>query len=224
VFIADEVFIPATPHHIIPGNGAMAKSKVETWTRKSKGKIKEDIGYNVDGAQNGIFLPRIPEIYFTNTMEVEDEDDPGTMIKVKMTDYYGTKKWGALADDKKTKIAYRIMVETELQFHQTSHGAGYLSAPNKSYDKEAIEACNTLADYMAAKAEPCPQKKGDGKFNPPYSLVGMINKESAQIKRRITGHPRGWKSWVTRLAERLTHDVASGKEKAIVHGDIHLTT
>src|SRR5262245_40929398 len=65
VFEDFEVEMAAAPHHIIPGNTAMKNSRVETWTRASKGKIKQDIGYDIDGAPNGVFLPHLPEIYFT---------------------------------------------------------------------------------------------------------------------------------------------------------------
>jgi hypothetical protein len=212
-------YIPATPHHLIPGNASMAPSDLEEWTCTSKGTIKADIGYSIDCAQNGINLPRIPDPFFTK--KVPDPANPGD--KISINELYHVDPWGQLDDADKKKISFRIMVETQLQFHQTSHGASYLNDKNLSYDEEAINYCNQLANQMKAESQVCPQKRrrNKPKYNPPYPLVHLINRKSAKLKKRITGHPRDWKSWVTRLSEQLTIAIKSGTEKAIVAGKIH---
>ncbi len=48
-----------TAHHLIPGNESWPPSKTQLykWVDKREGHIKGDIGYNVNGAENGVDLP-----------------------------------------------------------------------------------------------------------------------------------------------------------------------
>ena len=189
------VKMAAAPHHIIPGKAAMDPSTVETWTREEKGKIKEDVGYNVDCAQNGIFLPHLPEIYFTRRKEGTD---------IKMSDYYG-QKWKDLSPSAKESIGFLVMRETSLQMHYTDHDDPYAHVDNEtSYDSEAKQECNHVADLMRLKALQAKCKDGDGKVNPPYGVVNMINSKSRKLKGQITGFPKRWSSWVSPLAQDFT--------------------
>lgn len=207
------VKMAAAPHHIIPGNAAMAPSRVETWTLASKGKIKEDIGYSIDCAQNGIFLPHLPEIYFTRHIH-----------KTPMSKYYG-QTWAGLSDGAKGSIAATIHMEICLQMHYTDHDDPYVHVDHSaSYDGQCKQACNDVADYMELKASVCPEKGDDGKLMPPYGLVHMLNEESADMKDNITGVPAKWKSWVSPLAQNTTHELRTGKLNFSTKGVIHRLT
>src|ERR1700737_297587 len=74
------VIIKPTPHHLIPGNAAMAESNLEKGTCMSHGEIKEDIGYNIDGPQNGIWLPHLPHVYWTSFKDKKR--------RIRFCDYY----------------------------------------------------------------------------------------------------------------------------------------
>lgn len=189
------VKLAAAPHHLIPGKASMDKSNLETWTRESKGRIKEDIGYNIDCAQNGIFLPHLPEIYFTRYKE-------GT--KIRMSEYYG-QTWTGLSLSAKESIGFLVMGETLLQMHYTDHDDPYVHMDNETtYDSEAKQECNQLADLMRLKALQAKCKDDDGKVKPPYSLVNRINAKSNKLKAQITGFPKRWESWVSPLAQEFT--------------------
>jgi len=48
----------ANPHHLIPGNESLKEaSELLKWIFADKGIIENDIGYNVNNASNGIWLP-----------------------------------------------------------------------------------------------------------------------------------------------------------------------
>jgi galactose-1-phosphate uridylyltransferase len=48
----------ANPHHLIPGNESLKKAtELLPWIFGNKGKIENDIGYNVNNASNGVWLP-----------------------------------------------------------------------------------------------------------------------------------------------------------------------
>jgi hypothetical protein len=189
------VKLAAAPHHLIPGNAAMTPSRVETWTCADKGKIKEDIGYNIDCAQNGIFLPHLPEIYWTRHKQ-------GT--KTPMAKYYG-QTWTDLSAGSKASIGDLVMGETSLQMHYTDHDDPYAHVDNETtYDDECKQECNRLADLMAQFASVAKCKDDDGKLRPPYGVVAMLNGSSGMIRERITGFPARWQSWVSPLAQDFT--------------------
>jgi hypothetical protein len=236
VFEDFEVEMAAAPHHIIPGNTAMKRSKVESWTRKSKGKIKQDIGYDIDGAPNGVFLPHLPEIYFTRRIETGMWDDAaGDFVtqSVTMAKGYG-QSWGdnkkkkqkGLSANAKESIVYTIMLETSLQAHFSDHDASYIHTDAAmTYDLDCQRECDQLDDLMKLKSQLCPQKSNPKpSFNPPYSLVGLINGKSAEVLTRITGRPKKWSSWISAAAHQLTFDIESGKVRDSFKGVIHRIT
>ncbi|MFV9615437.1 MAG: hypothetical protein ACNYZG_05735 [Gammaproteobacteria bacterium] len=216
VFEEHATRIAAAPHHIIPGDAVMSKvAALESWTTESKGsKIKEDIGYNIDGAKNGIFLPRYPDIFGTKRDFPKTESD-GSVTKVTGPEYYGRGTWSELDPDEKKAIAYYIMCETGLQLHQTSHGAKYISDPNKNYNKEAKDACVNLAGFIKLKQMACPvDGQKDKPYDPPYGVVSLINTESDNIRKRMSGcRISNWTTWCTRISEQLTIDIKSKKVK-----------
>lgn len=201
VFESFAVRVPAAPHHLIPGQAAMRESRLEKWTCKSMSgsKIKEDIGYSIDCAQNGIFLPHLPEIYFTRHA-------PGT--KIPSAKYYG-QTWAGLSPGSKESIAFTIMNETGRQIHFMDHSTPYTSVDrddddDDNYDDECITRCNQLADLMEAMALKAECEDDNGELMPPYGLVGLINGKSAGMKMRISGPPQYWESWVSPFAEDFT--------------------
>ena len=228
VFEDFEVEMAAAPHHIIPGNTSMTHSKVETWTCNSKGKIKQDIGYDIDGAPNGVFLPHLPEIYFTRKKEATVRDSatsPWQTKKVFQSKAYG-QTWIDMSDAAKESIEYTIMLETSLQAHFSNHNKPYVHVnAAMNYDLECQDECDQLDDLMKAKALICPQKSNpDPPYNPPYSLVGLINGKSAAVLTRITGRPRRWQSWISSTSHQLTFDIEAGKVHDASKGVIHRIT
>jgi hypothetical protein len=195
VFESFPVRMAAAPHHLIPGNASMAPSRLEQWT--CAGKIIEDIGYSIDCAQNGIFLPHLPEIYWT-------KHHPETGKP--MARHYG-QTWSDLSLASKQSIGFVVMNETSLQMHYTDHDDPYVHVDNDTtYDDECKNECNQLADLMQSKELKAKCKDSNGKLAPPYSLVHRINAKSAAVRSRITGSPSQWTSWVSPLAQDLTHD------------------
>lgn len=50
--------VTANPHHLIPGNESLKEAPtLLPWIFADKGKIDNDIGYNVNNSKNGIWLP-----------------------------------------------------------------------------------------------------------------------------------------------------------------------
>lgn len=220
-----EVDMTAAPHHIIPGDAVMEVSTLETWTRADKGEIKQDIGYTIDGALNGVFLPHLPDMYWMRQQRVKDlrkarlknpEAAPALAKpdqKITLRDFYGT-EWGELSDRSQESIGETVMLATWLQMHYVDHKAQYPTAAGAtaSYNDVTLQACNNLGDLMLNYHVVCERSKADdGKRYPPYALVGKINAESSWFKGRITGRPDRWDIWVSPLAFHVTQALKSGK-------------
>lgn len=199
-----EVTVKPTPHHLIPGNAAMAKSDLEKYTCKKGGKIKQDIGYSIDCTENGVWLPHLPHVYWTSKK---------TKTK-RWCDVYG--KWSEMDPDDQDLVGKIIMGETNWQMHYTDHDDPYMDMPHDTtYDDNALERCQTLAELMRDVWGPkCKEGKGsDGKLFPPYGLVARINLESNYMLGRMTGPPGSWKEFVSPLAQRLNKAVQDKKVK-----------
>ncbi|HTO88059.1 MAG TPA: hypothetical protein VMR54_11105 [Thermoanaerobaculia bacterium] len=200
------VIIKPTPHHLIPGNAAMAESHLEVWTCKSFGEIKEDIGYNIDCAQNGIWLPHLPHVYWTSFRNKR--------TRQRFCDYYD--RWSDLSDDEQMQVGVFVMSELKLQMHYTDHDDPYAHVDDDTtYDGEAKERCNLLADLILEFwADKCPESsdKEEPYYYPPYGLVERINLQSDYMRKRITGNPRLWKSWVSPLAQEVSAELKRKKK------------
>jgi hypothetical protein len=111
--------------------------------------------------------------------------------------------------------------------HYTDHSAPYAHVnPDMNYDDECTQECNVLADLMENLANNARCQDDDGKLRPPYPLVQMINGASATVKSRITGFPSQWTSWVSTLAQDLTHKLRqdSNAPRSVYRGIIRRLT
>jgi hypothetical protein len=200
-----EVTVRPTPHHLIPGNAAMAQSDLEQWTRAKHGKIVEDIGYNVDCTRNGLWMPHLPHVYWTSYR---------TKTK-RWCDKYG--KWSKLDPDEQDFVGQVVMGETNWQMHYTDHDDPYADMPHDTtYDGNALDRCQLLAelmeDFWSIKCEEG-EDALSGKLVPPYGLVERINLQSDYMLQRMTGPPGKWKEFVSPLAQRLNKAVKDKKVK-----------
>jgi hypothetical protein len=197
-----KVDVPCTPHHLLPG-AVMSKSNLEKdgWTIKGS-QIIEDIGYNIDSAKNGIWLPHLPAIHWTKEVEVNGK-------KLKLNELYGL--FSEIGDKQQLAIGHILMGDTRLQMHYTGHGSTKKNA--KSYNKEALDRLDELAKLMKTFwSKKCEKGKSDDKIFPPYGLNLRINLQSLYLELRIKGAPRSWKSWVSPLAKSYTKALKDKKD------------
>lgn len=156
-------------HHLIPGNAAMKKSKLfksEKYLWKD-GKAKGNIGYNINGAPNGVW-------------------SPGN---------YGVRPWGtkgatfaANSGSTAKTFAFEAMEKWRTQFHD-AHGeySDFVKdALNKLFDK--LEAGNDIWCPEAKKKEEKPEEK-----DPLYVINGRLNTISARMKRMLVFPTSNWK-------------------------------
>jgi hypothetical protein len=218
---SDHGMYSAEAHHAICGNevlkkeGRLEKLLIEqgkTTSQEKAGQLKpNDVGYDVNGAKNGIWLPSVPYMYMAG--------------KKSPTKWWGDQKsWNSkhpnekkrksLAQDIKEDIAFTVMAEVKLQFHKGSHGS--VGEPHNNYVVMAIKRLRQISVLVENFSETCPMEKGkpktDPPFYPPYGLVGMLNSLSVALKRELRGAPQTWKYFISNFAlECASHWKSKGK-------------
>ncbi|HEX9886358.1 MAG TPA: AHH domain-containing protein [Longimicrobiales bacterium] len=164
-------FIQAA-HHLIPGNGSLTPSKLYKTYMVESGKVtaggvqftmEDNIGYNVNGAHNGVWLP--------GNYAIRKKKD-----KTHASPDKG-KSWSDLPPDWQVEYMEAAMEKSKGQFHDahTTYNENIRSALDKLF--VAIEAHQAIC-------EEC-QKGGDKKIPPPYFLKGYLYGISEWLKAKL---------------------------------------
>jgi hypothetical protein len=172
-------------HHLIPGNASLYNGDCDLWNYMEKDKtieaagftwtIKFNIGYNVNGNHNGVWLPG-------NYGLIKDgaEDSP-------------TKEtWSALEQDHADwQLHYVAACSKALngQFHDE----------HSKYNDKVRDLLNLIAEILFFHQTICKQCHGKfEKIPPPFIIKTRLYNISAYLKRRVTGNPQGWvRPWFT---------------------------
>jgi hypothetical protein len=172
------------PHHLIPGNESLKnsgvvpfmgdKSSIKKYSNASHIKKNQFIGYDVNSAKNGVWLPSPYALSNKNGWPAEQGMDvlkkrPG--IDLSQTE-----------DFKEAYVAESIRQSGNLQFHMR----------HVDYSDMVRKTLDAIGDKMAGMASGnCPiaamSASEDGEFDAPYGLVGRLNVLSANLKRHLIG-------------------------------------
>ncbi|MCG5056121.1 MAG: AHH domain-containing protein [Myxococcales bacterium] len=159
------VTAPVTPaaHHVIPGNASLAKTpKLLDLMEKKRGKVRDDIGYDVNSAQNGVWLP--------GNYGVSKD----SMFSRKWSDYVF-----------KLEYAMAAMNAARAQFHD-SHPI------YSAQVKQSLRAlADKITLHAPERCGICGKELSD-KSRPPYGLVGRLNRLAAVHKMFLRGPVRKW--------------------------------
>jgi hypothetical protein len=195
--------VPAA-HHLIPGNQAMDGHAIEEYTTTAVGtNLLEDIGYDINGKPNGVWLPTFPDIFKNKAVEVKGKVFKGHDITKHM---WGNKNQPVesglaevLPDAQKIPIVNLIQARWG-QAHIGDHkGTGYDRAC-----RDRLDLLNNLLLTFWQSA--CSKSENNGKLNPPYGLVGRINLQSQFMLECISPRDsaRQWTQWVSNYAKDFT--------------------
>jgi hypothetical protein len=150
-------------HHLIPGNASLKKvPSILDLMESSRGKIQSDIGYDVNSAQNGVWLP--------------------ANYGVNINSAFG-KKWSQYQHQNDYAIA--AMKRAGAQFHD-AHPE--YSDKVKTTLRALADKINLKKPEVCAI---CGKQISD-KSRPPYGLVGRLNRVSRQHHRFLAGPVRKW--------------------------------
>lgn len=150
-------------HHLIPGNASLKQAvSLLPFIAKSKGKITSDIGYNVNSAKNGVWLPGSYGVKKDSTFQT---------------------RWSQY--EFQGDYAFAAMNAAKAQFHD-SHPE-YSSKVLDVLDKLAAKMKLHAPDLCGI----CKEKVAD-KSRPPYGLVGRLDRVSGMHKKFLRGPDRKW--------------------------------
>ncbi len=185
-------------HHLIPGEASLAPSRLYKKYMVEGGKVttksgKEheilaNIGYNVNGAHNGVWLPGNYAIRATTS------PNPGV-------------SWGELGpewDDWCFDYMCACVVKAGGQFHDSHTG----------YSEKVLAYLNKLHRALVVHQDACQECQSKDKIPPPYPLKNRLYQASIELRGFLKTIPGGiWKlPWCTSdrfKADLLKHKIMS---------------
>jgi hypothetical protein len=164
--IANGVETEVTPaaHHLLPGNASVKKAallhKYMVWEKKNPKGFKGPIGYDINSAANGVWLP-------------------GNYAVRKDTDF--GKNWSQFDDPFKIAYARAAMQSCKnLQLHDAH------PAYNTKVLKTLLDVAKKLdANWVDRTKCPVCGKSLKDQAEPPYGLVGRLNALSAEHRKAL---------------------------------------
>jgi HNH/ENDO VII superfamily nuclease len=155
--------VPAA-HHLLPGNASVNKAKAlhkyMVWDGTNPKGYNNAIGYDINGADNGVWLP--------GNYAVRKETDFG-------------KNWSKFKDPFKNAYARAAMKNAgNLQLHDA----------HPSYNTNVLNTLLEIGrklDELSKDESKCPMCGDDlkDKLEPPYGLVGRLNSLSAEHRKPL---------------------------------------
>jgi hypothetical protein len=175
----EEYALQYAPHHVIPGNESLKNSPVVPYMgvkssiskyHKSSYIKKGFIGYDVNSADNGVWLPSPYALSNKNGWPAEEGME--VLKRRRGLDFTETEEF------KEAYVAATIEA-CDRQFHMR----------HVDYSDFVGKALKAIADRLAKMVNgKCPvaaDSEEDGKFDPPYGLVGRLNVLSTNLKNHL---------------------------------------
>lgn len=168
-------------HHLISGKQCMAGHAVERWIDAGKGTVKKDTGYSINNADNGIWLPSIPESMKGGT-------------------------WGGFSHRQKQDVAFAVMQAKSLQFHKGHHSIPDPEGVHDKYDEKVRGYLEELDENIEGWSKVCFLCEGipkEGPFDPNWNVHNLIDGVSRTARSLVSGPPCSWEVFISRLAMDL---------------------
>lgn len=148
------------PHHLVPGEASLPKSDIMVFVTKDHKFIKSDIGYVVNGAQNGVWLPSHSAAgNWGNTLRKDG------VVKLKTAE-------DLKAHFLQREYAFVAMEFCQAQFHDS----------HPDYSAFVVQCLNKVFIKCWAGTGWCEEcKKETSPMPPPYGLIKRIDAISARL-------------------------------------------
>ncbi|MHC4216007.1 MAG: AHH domain-containing protein [Planctomycetota bacterium] len=189
-------------HHLIPGNASLRDSNLMAFIKKGD-KIFGDIGYDVNGAENGIWLPThaalSTEMAEGKLLPGEDEAMKYAALTKKVEEDGQENPYFATFQQRYT---FNIMKKTNRQFHDAH--PDYNIFVSKVLEKINVNLINISSGCKECKKVKSP----DGKLPPYHQLVNRLNSVSSRLRPLLLGSPVSWRPpvFTSRFAAQLAAD------------------
>jgi hypothetical protein len=174
-------------HHLIPAQESLKEHKILQYIEKEKGALEENLGYDVNGAENGVWLPGPYAIEGWGDMTLEVEDLPTSTKRKAIAD----KRRAALpAKTQGLKFQGNYAIAAQLEFNAQFHDR---HVDYSKFVSRQLEKIYLL--FRLNQAYRCAQcKKNTEKIAPPRSLIARLNTLSGRLRTYLIGNPVAWRS------------------------------
>ncbi len=184
-------------HHLIPGNAALKQSRLNKYMLKgSKVKgasgsftIKENLGYNINGGHNGVWLPGS---YALNDSAFKEILGQATKWKKFSRD---NEAWAVSYIASVCRAAGGMFHDTHTDYNRVVKGW--------------LNKISTRLEEHPVACEDCPDS---GPVPPPYVVKTRLYSVSAFLKGRVTSPPAMWNRRLVTFAKRWYSQVFSGRK------------
>lgn len=169
-------------HHLIPGEASLPKSSLINYVKGGK-VISSDIGYGVNGRENGIWLP---------THHALSQKMPILPYSTRKHSYASLSSEGNdMVPSVVSLYTQAVMEQATCQFHDDHTRA-------TDYSNFVVKVLNKIQTNLATiknyNCKKCMQAKSNGgKLPPPHSLVHRLNMVSSRLASFLTGPAAGWR-------------------------------
>ncbi len=200
----------AEAHHLICGNevlkeeGEVEKYLIHKSKKTSKGSAgylePNDVGYDVNRAKNGIWLPSVPDLFRKTEGEPSrwwgDQTDWNRKNPTKPPRV-------SLGEWEKCDAAFIVMEAVKRQFHKGPHED--VGDASNNYVVMAISRLRQVTVFLEHFAENCPMEDDGSKrkqppFVPPYGIVSILDLLSKSLSQELKGHPDSWNYYISEFA------------------------
>ena len=194
--------VTCAAHHLIPAQASLARSDLLPWlidksspgtikrgesTANVSGLVQNDVGYDVNGAQNGVWLPgpyAMRGIWTAFVSGVDSEDEPPADAGTAVSAGDGPPETPSSQFD----YAVAAMRKARAQFHDS----------HVEYSKFVLEALNLVAAKMVhikmtSSCDQCRDKLEKDGIPPPYSLIRRLDGIASRLRMRLEGTPTAWR-------------------------------
>ena len=190
-------------HHLIPGNASLYKKgvklvnymedggKIKTFVKKRSCTIEGNIGYDVNGSHNGIWLPGN---YAIKTALPKRKTKSGATLPARVgTTPVKGKSWEQLSSRHEAwQYSYvaGACKAAKGQFHD-SHERPYSASVRENLNKIVA----ALTHHLDTE---CPDCKDKSPVPPPYRIKNRLYQLSKELRQFVRGQPAAWKApWFT---------------------------
>jgi hypothetical protein len=194
----------SSAHHLIPGEASLPKSVLIKFISKgAKGsKISGDIGYDVNGGENGVWLPThhalSAEMKGGLVLPGEEQALKYSALTRRVKQRNEENQFVATFQERFTAA---IMERAGRQFHDAH--PDYSGFVIKVLDKIHTNIVMLSQSSACGKCDEVRNQKG--KFPPPHGLVSRLNSVSSRLYQFLVGPPQTWRPplYTSRFAASL---------------------
>ena len=172
-------------HHLIPGEASLYKSQLFSSYMKQGGKMEVDtpkrmtftvsrnIGYNVNGSHNGVWLP--------GSYAIREGIHSSGFTWSELIAHPNYQDW-----------CYEYMATASKKTGGQFHDA------HTNYNDSALKVLEKLTVKLVKHQMICDECQSKKKLPPPYQIKLKLYRLSMYLRDRLTANPRYWKApWMT---------------------------